>query len=110
MGGFARMNSTFTEASAAAEAFVAALALVLWRIVSGTVSIRNLLISVVLFIGLFLTVSTSGYLCIAVVATICAVGYFRRTPGSPESRAAKVLLAIPVMLAVVALIVTPSAL
>jgi hypothetical protein len=109
MGGFARMNSTFTEASAAAEAFVAALALVLWRIVSGTVSIRNLLISVVLFIGLFLTVSTSGYLCIAVVATICAVGYFRRTPGSPESRAAKVLLAIPVMLAVVALIVTPSA-
>jgi hypothetical protein len=63
ISGFARINSTFVEASAAALFLPAGLALTLWRLVLRP-NRKDALYAGFILIGLFLTISTTAYLCV----------------------------------------------
>lgn len=99
IGNFTRANSTFTEASAASSTFVVALAIVLWRTLSGGYSTKNLVLCGVLLVGIILTLSTTGYLCLAFLLVVSFYRYFSFWGGSSYSRTIKPLLAIPLLLA-----------
>jgi hypothetical protein len=62
IGRFARINSTFIEASGAALFLPAALALAAWRMVI-TPNWKDAVYALLILTGLFLTISTTGYLC-----------------------------------------------
>jgi hypothetical protein len=96
--GFPRMNSTFTEAAAAAFSMNVALAIVLWRFLSRPDSLRNLAYVCLIGMGLLLTISTTGYVCLAFLLVIAGTRYFARWKGSSEARTARVLLWVPVVL------------
>jgi hypothetical protein len=96
--GFPRMNSTFSEAAAAAFAMTVALAMALWRLVSRPDSLRNIVYVCVIGGGLLLTISTTGYVCLIFLAGIAAARYFVPFKGSTDSRNARIFLAIPLAL------------
>jgi hypothetical protein len=96
--GFPRMNSTFTEAAAAAFSMNVALAIVLWRFLSRADSLRNIAYVSLVGMGLLLTISTTGYVCLAFLLLIAATRYFTPWKGSLDARTARVLLWVPVVL------------
>jgi hypothetical protein len=98
--GFPRMDSTFTEASAAAFTFTVALALALWRLLSGNLALKNVTNAAVILIGLLLTLSTTGYICLIYLGSVAAGIYLFRWKGRPELRVTKLLLGLPILLAI----------
>ena len=107
--GFPRMNSTFTEAAAAAFSLNVGFAIVLWRLLSRADSIRNLFYIAVIGMGLLLTVSTTGYICLVFLLVVAACRYFAPWKGGSDSFHARVLLLIPVCLVGLAFIGSPAA-
>ena len=105
--GFPRMNATFTEAAAAAFSMTVALAIVLWRFLARADSFRTILRLCGIGIGLLLTISTTGYVCLIFLLFVAASRYFAPWKGSLDSRNARVFLAVPVFLFVVALLGVP---
>ena len=83
--GFPRMNSTFTEAAAAAFSLNVGFAIVLWRLLSRADSIRNLFYIAVIGMGLLLTVSTTGYICLVFLLVVAACRYFAPWKGGSDS-------------------------
>jgi hypothetical protein len=108
INGFPRMNATFTEASSAAFSLIVALALASWRLVSGSISLGRLIQAGLLAIGLVITISTTGYVCLAYLLAISSLVYVFRWKGNSQARAAKVLLAVPVFLLLITLLSTSA--
>lgn len=108
INGFPRMNSTFTEASAAAFSFTTALALVLWQLLSGKASVRNIAVSLVIGIGLVLTLSTTGYVCLAYLLLGTSGLYFFHSRGSSSFRITKIVLAVPALGLALAFVAAPG--
>lgn len=69
IGQFSRINSTFVEASAAALILPPALALATWWMVVRP-NLKDFVRAVFILIGLFLTLSTTGYLCLFFLAVV----------------------------------------
>jgi hypothetical protein len=78
LGGFTRVNSTFTEAAAAAGSFTTALGLVIWRLMFVRCDFRHLVCFISLLIGLVLTRSSMGYAALAFIIGVTALLYIRR--------------------------------
>jgi hypothetical protein len=95
INGFVRVNSTFTEASAAAFYLTSGLAICLWRILSGAASLRYLCSSAIILAGLILTLSTTGYACLIVLIAVLAWRFFSYWRGAAYFRAFKLALLIP---------------
>jgi len=96
--GFPRMNSTFTEAAAAAFSMTIALAIVLWRFLLRADSLRNIAQLSIIGLGLLLTISTTGYVCLIFLVLVAASRYFAPWQGSMDARNARLLLAVPLVL------------
>jgi hypothetical protein len=109
INGFTRVNSTFSEASALAFCLTVALALVLWRFLSGFVSQRNVIYAGILITGLILTLSTTGFLCLIFLLTVAAGRYLFHWAGNERARLAKLLLAFPALAVTLALLSVPAA-
>lgn len=109
INGFPRMNSTFTEASTAALAFSSALAVALWKLLSSSVTPRSLGIASLILVGLLLTISTTGYLCLIFILAISLYAYLFYWRGNSRYRAAKFLLAVPAFAIIIFSIASPSA-
>jgi hypothetical protein len=107
INGFARMNSTFTEAAAAALCFTTALAIPVWRFLSGSVTLLNVGSATVIFIGLVLTISTTGYLCLAFIIAVGLLTYIFHWRGSHKARSNKLFLAIPAVILLIIVAVNP---
>lgn len=108
INGFPRMNSTFTEAAAAAFSMNVALAIAMWRFLSRADSLRNILHVSLIGMGLLLTISTTGYVCLAFLLFVAASRYFAPWKGSLEARAARALLGVPVALLLLASLGVPA--
>lgn len=98
IGAFTRANSTFTEASAASSTFAVALAILIWRTLSGVISPRNLLCCLVLLGGIISTLSTTGYLCLAFLFLVASYRYLSYWRTNRGARVVKPLLAVPCLL------------
>lgn len=96
--GFPRMNATFTEAAAAAFSMTVGLAIALWRFLSRSDSFRGIAAVLVIGMGLLLTISTTGYLCLTFLLLVTASRYFAPQKGTLDSHHTRVLLVIPVCL------------
>ena len=86
MGGFTRVNSTFTEAAAAAGCFSTALALVLWRVLFVEYNWKLLVCLSSLLTGLILTRSTTGYVALAFIVVAGLALYLKKTVVHPKVR------------------------
>jgi hypothetical protein len=106
--GFPRMNSTFIEAAAAAFSMTVALAIVLWRFLARTDSLRNISQVLIIGIGLLLTISTTGYVCMVFLVLFSVSRYFTPWHGSANARSLRLFLALPVFAVFVAAIGVPS--
>lgn len=104
INGFARVDSTFTEAASAAFSFIVSLALVFYRLASGSVSVRNVTQCALIMTGLFLTISTTAYVCFAYLLTIAGAIYIFRWKPHSGSRLSKVLLCVPLLALIAAVI------
>jgi hypothetical protein len=109
INGFTRVNSTFSEASAMAFSLTIALALVLWRLLSGSVSRRNVIYAGIIVTGLILTLSTTGYLCLTYLLAVAVCRYFFHWVGNERARLAKLLLAFPALVVTLTLLGLPAA-
>lgn len=96
LGGFTRVNSTFTEAAAAAGCFSTALALVLWRVLFVECNRKLIVCLISLLTGLILTRSTTGYVALAFIAVMVALLYLRKTVVTPKVRLFRNCLALGV--------------
>jgi hypothetical protein len=108
INGFTRVNSTFSEASGMAFSLTIALALVLWRLLSGSVSQRNVIYAGIIATGLILTLSTTGYLCLTYLLAVAVCRYFFHWVGNERARLAKLLLAFPALVVVLTLLGVPA--
>jgi len=106
--GFPRMNATFTEAAAAAFSMNVALALTLWRFLHRADSVRNVTRLLLIFIGLLLTISTTGYICLIFLLLVGAYRYFTPSKDSADGQIARLFLAVPVFLALFAVLGVPA--
>ncbi len=107
IGGFARINSTFTEASAAAGSLTPALAIVLWRLLEQA-TWKNAIIALTLFAGLFLSISTTGYVSFGFLALLCSLLYLFRWGTQTEARVIKLFLGCLGTIVAIAMLVLPS--
>jgi hypothetical protein len=107
INGFPRMNGSFTEAAAAAFCFTSALSLAVWKLLTGFTSLRNVLSALILFIGLMLTISTTGYICLGYILLVAGVVYLIHWTGSSTARSNKLLLAIPAFIVLLVIAVNP---
>ena len=82
INGLPRMNSTFTEAAAAAFSLNIALALVLWRFLERAESLRNIVCAAVIGVGLLLTISTTGYVCLIFLLFVATLRYLAPWKGA----------------------------
>lgn len=105
--GFPRMNATFTEAAAAAFSMNVAMALVLWRMLDRADSFRNLTQCLIIGIGLLLTVSTTGYVCLAFLLFVTVIRFFAPWSGPIDARKARAFLLVPVLLLVPLIVAVP---
>ncbi len=105
INGFLRVNSTFTEASAAAFTLSMALAIAIWRLFSA-VSLASVVYTTLLTFALMLTLSSSGYLCLVYLLAAAIALYVFRWRGNHDSRVKKTLLAVPALLIFLALLST----
>lgn len=109
INGFTRVNSTFSEASALAFCLTIALALVLWRFLSGSVTQRNVIYAGIILTGLILTLSTTGYLCLAYLLAVAVCRYLFHWVGNERARLAKLLLTFPALVMALTLLAVPAA-
>lgn len=109
INGFTRVNSTFSEASALAFCLTIALALVLWRFLSGSVSQRNVIYAGIIVTGLILTLSTTGFVCLTYLLTVAGCRYLFHWVGNERARLAKLLLAFPALVVALTLLAVPAA-
>lgn len=106
--GFPRMNSTFIEAAAAAFAMNVALAVALWRFLSRADSLRNICAVAAIGVGLLLTISTTGYVCLIFLLAVAASRYFTPLKGGLDSRNTRVFLMVPILMAILAVLGVPA--
>jgi len=104
--GFTRVNGTFPEASTAAFTMAIGLSLVLWRLLSGRITVANIAIAVTMITGLVLTLSTTGYLCFGYLLLVSSAVYLARWKGGAGARALKLLLALPMLVICLAVLVS----
>jgi hypothetical protein len=108
INGFPRMNSTFIEAAAAAFSMSVALSIALWRFLSRADSLRNIAAVLVIGMGLLLTISTTGYICLLLLLVVVSSRYFTPLKGGLDSRNTRVFLAVPILLFVFAALGVPA--
>jgi O-antigen ligase len=106
-GGFTRVSSTFTEASAAASHFTVALAFVIWRLLFNQTTWRELFCFLTLLIALVMTTSSSGYIAFAYIVLVTTFLCFRKARATRSTRLFRAGLAIAVMVLVVAVASMP---
>lgn len=106
--GFPRMNSTFTEAAAAAFSMNVALALVLWRFLARADSLRNIAQVLIIGLGLLLTISTTGYVCLVFLLIVSAFRFLAPWKGNADGRTARVFLAAPAFLLILIAVGMPA--
>ncbi len=92
MGGVARVNTTFPEASAAAFTLTIALAIVIWQILAGAAEMKNLIFALILLVGLIFTASTTGYLCLLYILGGASLLYVFRWKGNSQFRKTKLII------------------
>ncbi len=106
--GFPRMNGTFTEAAAAAFYMTVGLALALWRFLSRADSVRNITQVLVIVVGLLITISTTGYICLFFLLMVSAARYLGHCDDNVDGRSVRVLIAAPFVLLVLAFAGVPA--
>ncbi len=106
--GFPRMNSTFTEAAAAAFSMNVALALVIWRFLNRADSVRTISRALLILAGLVLTISTTGYICLIFLLLVVACRYVMPSKATADEHIAKLFLAIPLFLVLLAVLGVPA--
>jgi hypothetical protein len=108
LGAFTRVNSTFTEAAAAAGSFSTALALVLWRLLFVEYTTPLLISLITLRTGLILTRSTMGYAALGFIFLSAAVLYLKKTVVTPRVSLFRNVFAVFLLLTVSVLMMIPS--
>ena len=108
MSGFTRVNSTFTEAAAAAGCFAAALGLVIWRVLFVEFNAKLLVSLVALLTGLILTRSSSGYLGLSFIVVAAAVLFLKKAIVSRQVQMFRTGFAIVVLLVSVSVFLQPQ--
>jgi hypothetical protein len=106
ISGFARVNSTFVEASSAAGFLTPALAILFWRLLVKPTR-KDGAYSIVIFGGLFLTISTTGYICFGFLLCIALVVYLFKWKGRAQARVTKLVFGAALAASIVALLGTP---
>lgn len=107
IGQFSRTNSTFVEASAAALFLPPALASAAWRVVIRP-NWKDLLYTLVILTGLFLTLSATGYLCLFFLACLSIVILWAKWKARTAIRINKLALGAGVSILLLALVAVPS--
>jgi hypothetical protein len=107
INGFARINSSFTEASAAAGSLTPALALVFWRLIY-TPNRTDAVFACLIFAGLYLSISSTGYLCFAFLGSVSLILYLSNWSPSARLRAMKLMLGGAGLILGVALFAVPA--
>ena len=100
MNGFWRLNSTFNEASEMAGFLTMALGMQGWKLVTEPLKVKDVLWFVLMLGMIVLTFSTTGYLCLAFMATVGLACLARRTMqqgGISMARLLVLVVAIPLM-------------
>jgi hypothetical protein len=108
IGRFARINSTFVEASAAGLFFPPAMALTAWRMVIRP-NWKDAVYSLVILTGLYLTISTTAYLCFFFLACLSVFILFRNWKARSSVRMNKLVLSAGICILFVGLMAMPSA-
>lgn len=108
VGRFARANSTFVEASAAGLFLPPALALTAWRMVIGP-NWKDAVYTSIILTGLFLTISTTAYLCFFFLACLSVFILLRNWKARTSVRRNKLVLTAGVCILFVGLGAVPSA-
>ena len=107
-GGFTRVSSTFSEASAAAACFSVAVALALSKLFWGKRS-RRLVASLALLVtALILTRSTTGYIALGFLVVGAASFYFRKMGAAEKLRRFRLGFAVSAVLISGALLIFPD--
>lgn len=70
INGMWRLNSTFNEASAMAGSLIGGLAILSWDLIKNQLSFSRACQFAFMLLAILLTLSTTGYLCLAVLATL----------------------------------------
>lgn len=108
LDGLPRMNGTFTEAATAAFFLATSLALSIWKVLTGPVTVGAVAVNVMIFAGLFLTISTTGYICLIFIVCVALWLYISKWRGNACDRSAKLLLSVPVIAIVGFVLVNPT--
>lgn len=108
MGGFTRVNSTFTEAAAAAGCFATALALAFYRLLFVECTPRLVFSLLTLLIGLVLTRSTTGYISLFFIVAAAGALYLKKSRVTKEVQLFRSCLALALLVGFVGVWASPS--
>ena len=82
IGAIWRLNGPFTEASDMAGALVAGLAILSWELVSYRLSVKSIALFLLLGVVMVMTLSTTGYVCLVILAGTCFAIFFVQSVAS----------------------------
>ncbi len=109
INGVWRLNSTLNEASEAAVYLGIGLALLSWRMGTRRIRWQHAVSFLLMLVALALTVSTVGYACLCTIAAGGLLAYLRYSFGRKGAAPVKVLLALGLAAAVIALVAFTNA-
>jgi len=94
INGMWRLNSTFTEASDMAGSIVPGVAMMGWNLMKNRIKLSSLVIFASMLIAVLMTLSTTGYLCLALLAAIAVLGYVRQVAATRGASPSKLLVLV----------------
>ena len=98
--GMWRLNSTFTEASDMAGSLIGGLGMLGWEVMTKPLRLSRTLSFGLMLIAILMTLSTTGYVCLAVMVLLGVALYLRYVLGSGGVDPAKVVVVLLLSMAI----------
>jgi hypothetical protein len=97
ISGMWRLNSTFTEASDMAGALIPGFAIIGWNLMKNRLRFSNIIKFVAMLSAILMTLSTTGYLCLSLLAAFAAIGCMHHVLSARGANPIKLLLLILIL-------------
>jgi O-antigen ligase len=98
IGGMWRLNSTFTEASDMVAYLTPGLGCLLWELMTRPLRLWRVLSAGLILLAVFMSLSTTGYLCLGLMFAVAGVVFVSRTVAARRVKTTTVLVALAAIL------------